>query len=357
MIAMAMSQRDLAEKLELSQMTVCRALRGDECVKPDVRKRVLTAAQRHGYPLAARFRRNSAALQHVVCSIVEIHPERGGGDFNARLLAGIRHGIREANAQLMNFDTPPSQWMRAPDRSTEWPLVVMRRQVDGVVHLFGGDLDHLPRYSCPVPHVSIFHPIDEHSDVATVDNIGGGRALGDHLGRLGHRRVAFIGPTTPLADDRLLGLRAGLQAHGGAIPNELVATEKHASNPEDTARLLGALLPPDVRDPAAVRARFTAVAVYNDYMAVGAIAELNRRGLRVPEDISVTGFDACVPPGYQGPALTTAAIPLEELGAEAARLLYWRMDCPTALCRTLMLETKLVKGESVGSQGSGVRGQ
>jgi LacI family transcriptional regulator len=349
---MAISQQNLADQLEISQVTVCRALRGDRCVKPALRQRVISAAQRHGYPVAARFRKNRVALQHVVCSIVQVEPHRGSFDvFNMRLLSGIGQGVSEAGAELTNHNEVPWNWQDGAVGLAEWPRVVARRQVDGVVHLFGGDESLRPHYACPVPHVSIFCPVDDTSDVATVDNIGGARAIGDHLGALGHRRVAFIGPITPLAQERLYGLRMGLHEHGGAIPDERVARQLHASDAENGASLLRALLPTDSTDPAAVRARFTAVAVYNDLMATGVVAELTRRGLRVPQDISVTGFDNVPIDGYDGPPLTTVEMPIEALGLEAARLLYWRIDFPKAPRRTLTLDMKFVKGGSTGEVG------
>lgn len=343
---MAISQHELAAKLGISQVTVCRALRGDACVKSELRQSVIAAAHRHGYPVAARFRKNRTALQHVVCSIVDVEPNNGPVDFHVRVLSGIQQGVREAGAELVNLSDAPASWAQTEAQLREWPRIVARRQVDGVVHLFGGDETQRPHYACPVPHVSIFCPVDDHSDAVTMDNTGGAHAIGAHLGVLGHRRVAFIGPATPLADDRLHGLRMGLKAHGSAIPDELVSQKAHIGTPGQAAQLLQDLLPPNVRDLAAIRARFTAIAVYNDVMAAGVINELTRRGLRVPEDISVTGFDNVRPPDYEGPNLTTAEVPLEALGLEAARLLYSRIDHPSGLRRTVTLDVTLVKGES-----------
>ena len=342
---MGLSQRSLAAALGVSQMTVSRALRGDPGVSIRLRKRILQAAQEQGYPVAARFRRENSGLEHVVCSIVGVGTDDQDG-FNARVLSGIQQGVRETGAELINYSEAPTSW----EEETEvgWPRVISRRQVDGVVHLFGGHLCHRPRYPCPVPHVSVFYPIDEASDVATVDNLGGGRALGEHLGSRGHRRVAFLGPMTPLAEERLLGLQAGLKPHGGGVPDKLVAREEHAFSAEAVTRLLDRLVPRRGAKPAKVRERLTAIATYNDYFATMVIDQLVKRGLRVPDDISVTGFDAVPPTSYQGPPLTTAAIPLEALGLEAARLLYWRLDFPSAPRRTLVLDTELVPGKTVG---------
>jgi DNA-binding LacI/PurR family transcriptional regulator len=330
-------------------MTVSRALRGDPGVSSRVRKRVLQSAQEMGYPVAARFRRESASLEHVVCSIINTGTDSSEG-FHARLLKGIQLGVRENGAELINYETPDAL---EEESEVGWPRVVSRRQVDGVIHQFGGDPHQRPRYSCPVPHISIFYPIDDASDVATVDNLGGARAIGDHLGALGHRRVAFVGPVTPLAEDRLYGLQAGLKTHGSSIPDELIAQELPGSNVESASRLLQKILPLNSVKPSTVRAHFTAIAVYNDHLAAIVIDQLSRRGLRVPEDISVTGFDAVRPIDYQGPPLTTSALPLESLGTEAARLLYWRLDFPNAPRRTLVIDTTLVTGETVAEVPSG----
>jgi hypothetical protein len=97
----------------------------------------------------------------------------------------------------------------------------------------------------------------------------------------------------------------------------------------------------------------TALMVYNDLFAAVVIRRLRERGVRVPEDISVVGFDNVRPAGYDGPALTTIAMPLEELGAEAARLLYWRKAHPDAPPRKLVLATSFVQGATTRVVSSG----
>ena len=96
---------------------------------------------------------------------------------------------------------------------------------------------------------------------------------------------------------------------------------------------------------------FTALMCYNDYMAAAAILHLRAHGVRVPEDVSVVGFDNVRPDWYDGPALTTVTMPLEEIGAEAARLLYWRLAHPDAPPRRLVLNASLVAGESARAVG------
>ena len=80
---------------------------------------------------------------------------------------------------------------------------------------------------------------------------------------------------------------------------------------------------------------------------------LRKNGVRVPEDVSVVGFDNVRPDWYDGPALTTMTMPLEEIGAEAARLLYWRLAHPEAPPRRLVLSASLVEGSTVRAVGGG----
>jgi DNA-binding LacI/PurR family transcriptional regulator len=196
--------------------------------------------------------------------------------------------------------------------------------------------------------VYVFHG-PSHADVVAVDNFGGGLQLGEHLAAMGHRRVAFVGPETRMARERLAGLRTGLEPAGaGCSPDVAHLKCRHGGHETD---LLDNLLAGETR-PAVFRQRFTAIACYNDWFAVHAIGRLRQLGLRVPEDMSVTGFDDVIPSWYDGPKPTTCAVRIEELGAEAARLIYWRIEHPTAPRRTLTLEAELVEGESVETVNS-----
>jgi LacI family transcriptional regulator len=158
--------------------------------------------------------------------------------------------------------------------------------------------------------------------------------------------VAFIGPDTLVARERLTGLRTGLELTGGVSTPDLVNLKRGrgGQGPEAVDELLAGETRPKV-----LRRRFTAIMAYNDWFAIHAIQRLRELGLRVPKDVSVVGFDNAAPVWYDGPKLTTCAVPLEELGAEAARLLYWRIEYPNAIGRKLILEVALVKGGTVAA--------
>jgi LacI family transcriptional regulator len=175
----------------------------------------------------------------------------------------------------------------------------------------------------------------------TVDNRAAACGLGRYLAGLGHRRFAFIGPDTPLARQRIAGFRRAASECGGELPDRFTAFCSHTVVFQQAAAMASALaeraaaLPPG--------ARFTALAAYNDIVAVGAIRGLAKMGLRVPEDISVVGFDGTEP---HTPPLTTVALPLETLGVEAARLIAWRLAHPDAPRRKSVVQTMLIEGET-----------
>jgi DNA-binding LacI/PurR family transcriptional regulator len=140
-----------------------------------------------------------------------------------------------------------------------------------------------------------------------------------------------------------------MNSAGGAVPDEVVFIVQEGGPIEFrmcTDRILEAA---HLGDPGPNR--ITALMVYNDYFAAVAIRHLCERGVRVPEDLSVVGFDNVRPPGYDGPVLTTAALPLEELGAEAARLLYGRKAHPDAPPRKLVLNAPFVEGGTTRAVG------
>lgn len=333
---MTLSTRRLAQIAGVSAMTASRALRGRDGISDETRRRLVRLARKHGMPIPATRALETPDLLNVVGSMIYTKEESTQPEvaFNSRLFAGLRRGSAECGSEIVSCAT----------LDDVWPLVVNRRQVDGVVLLLGDESMPHPPFPPPVPAVCILAG-PEDMDVITADNFGASRKLGIHLAELGHRRVAYIGPETELSQRRLAGLRTGLETAGGGAPPECVRTGRRAMGKSSTLALLDNLLEslrPGERGPDG----FTALMAYNDYMAATAILYLRERRLRVPEDVSVVGFDAVMPPWYDGPSITTMAIPLEEIGAEAARFLYWRLTHPSAPRRRLVLSTTFVPGKT-----------
>ncbi|MFF0625389.1 LacI family DNA-binding transcriptional regulator [Streptomyces sp. CB02959] len=183
------------------------------------------------------------------------------------------------------------------------------------------------------------------------DNRGGARRLTAHLLALGHRRIGCVagpaGRTTTA--ERLAGHRDALAAHGIAdVPARTVpGAYDRASGYDAALELLR-------REP-----RLTAVVAANDTAALGVCAALRDRGLRIPEDVSVAGFDDLPFSVDAAPALTTVRLPLREAGARAGRLALGRAVAPPGGVATLPAEllvresTGPVRSEAAAAGGGG----
>ncbi|MBI2192484.1 MAG: LacI family DNA-binding transcriptional regulator [Planctomycetes bacterium] len=338
---MPITQKDLAKQFSVSQMTVSRALRGDQGVSKELRQSILSVAQEQGYTLeshhdarALRQRaRGASRIHNVVC--VMVWEEEGGDEqsFHGKIHKGIRQAGRD-----LGIETVMSGVV------SELPLVVTRRQVDGVIRMIGDrDLENGP-VGCPLPWVSLLYDMPG-ADLVTIDHVAASREVGRYLCSLGHRRIAFIGPDSLFARQRLEGIRAAARESDAEVPDAFVLLRNQAFGEEATTALLDEILSP-VGDLAQLGRHFTALVAYNDYMAVSVMRYLTRKGLHIPGDLSIAGFDGALPIGFRGPQVTTAVIPLEVLGADALRILDWRLANPSAPRRRLVLDTQFMPGET-----------
>lgn len=336
---MSFTQKDLAELLGISQMTVSRCLRGAPNVSARLQEKVLATAREQGYSLDAHYvasalQRRRAGLRHttnVICAIIADNPRESNG-YHRRLLSGVCDAAAEIGSEVIV----------APRMERQFPRVVRRGQVDGVVHLPSDNLLDSGIPPCPVPWVSILFDVPGH-DVVPVDIDDSMRQIARHLARFGHRRFAFIGPDTKLGRQRLASLCLAARKCGAALADEFAAFCPHETAFHQAGTLATGLMDRAAAIPA--QDRFTALIAFNDIMAIGAIKGLAGLGLNVPKDISVVGFDGTE---RHDPPLTTAAIPLEEMGTEAARLIAWRLEHPKAPRRKRAVKTVMVEGGTTG---------
>ena len=190
--------------------------------------------------------------------------------------------------------------------------VLQSRRVDGIVVLTGRLTDQaIKAYAKNQPLVVTGRTLRAPGLFSlNFDNFEGGRMATQHLLQLGHRRVAFIAGDAqhPDATERLRGYRAALEAGGIAFHQGLVVSGEYHE--------LSGLLAVDRL--LSTNQQFTAIFAANDQMAVGAALGLQRRSLRVPEDVSIVGFDDLPTSQYAIPPLTSVHQPAYELGRLAA---------------------------------------
>lgn len=219
------------------------------------------------------------------------------------------------------------------DLIEEYPRLLMARAVEGVIAVD----TTLPR-NLRLPTVAVSGHTAVHGVTNIVLNHRRAAFLAlEHLYGLGHRRIAFIKGQEFSSDTQ-----ARWQAIGTAAARFGITV-----SPKLTAQLEGDLPTPEpgyfaTQQLLAAHARFTALFCFNDISAIGATRALRDAGLRVPQDVSVVGFDDIQAAAYQNPSLTTVRQPLRHMGTLAARCVLQRIQFPDAREDDIVVEPELI---------------
>jgi LacI family transcriptional regulator len=310
------SLTEVAKAGGVSLATASRVLNpnNEHPVSDDVRARVLAAAERLNYSVNALARGLKVQRTRVVAAIVH--------DFCDPFFNTVAKGVTDA-AEAAGYLTVLCNSSRDPDKELRYVQLAQQQRVAGVLFVGGGlasrtyrdamrqQVATLRSYGA---HAIALEPRGSRMPAEIPDNRGGARLGTDHLVALGHERIAFIdGPKQVLTSrERLRGYRDGLEAAGIAFDERLVVSGGFTE--EGGRAALAQLLDADVG--------FTAVFASNDAMAVGCTFELRARGLAIPRDMSLVGFDDIAPVRWLDPPLTTVRVPMEAIGAAGvARLL------------------------------------
>jgi LacI family repressor for deo operon, udp, cdd, tsx, nupC, and nupG len=328
--------QDVARLAEVSTATVSRALATPERVSPEARARVLEAIAKVGYvpnPAARTLRSQKSNMVLVVLPNLD-------NIFFSRILRGIEEALFEAGYGMIIGDLDGS-----PDKEARFAAFTAAGQVDGALllngHLFGQTRDGRgPAAKTGVPLVALCEAIPG-ADIPQieVDNRAAARRMTRYLASLGHRRIAYLrGPETNVLErERHRGYRDGLKDEGLAFDPALVLPGDYSL--EAGAAAGAAIL--------ARRERPSAVFCSNDEMAIGLMRTLISGGLRVPQDISVAGFDDIEFAAMVEPSLTTIHQPRRALGRQGAHVLIDLLNGREAPPR-VRLKTELVVRGSTG---------
>jgi LacI family transcriptional regulator len=323
---------DVAREAGVSVATVSRVLNSRDHVRADKRMRVVNAMTRLGYVANQQARSLAGGRSQVIGLLLH---DLGNG-YVGEIIRGIDEEIAAAQYDLMLYTTH----QRKIKEST-YVGILARGMTDGLLLLLplypDAYLETLHREQ--FPYVVIDHQgFDDFSSTVIAKNRQAAQAATRYLVSLGHRRIGLIAglPALNSAVERLNGYRAALSAHQIPFDPALVIDGNfqqtggyHAAN-----QLLDLPLPP------------TAIFACNDLSAFGAMDAIRNRGLRIPEDISILGFDDIPQAAVMRPALTTVRQPLVEMGRLATRMLLENIDDPALPTRRIELETELVIRES-----------
>ncbi|WP_225430175.1 LacI family DNA-binding transcriptional regulator [Deinococcus detaillensis] len=294
---------EVAREAGVSPSTVSRILNGSAKVASDKRARVEAAIHKLEFAPNAQ----AQALAGGRSFSVGVLTQNLSSPFYGETLAGIERGLVGTPYHLLAVS---GHWDAEQER--EALNLLLRRRVDALIVL-GGVIEDaaLNRAAERLPLVVVGRSLDSLAERCLMtDNQAGMRQVVEHLAALGHRRIAYIGGPEEQHDafERREGFETGMRDAGLTVVPELMLRGDYTevSGEQAAATLLEG------------GHAFTALCCANDQMAFGARLTLYRRGVRVPEDLSLTGFDDLFAAKYTTPPLTTVRQSVSELGEQAA---------------------------------------
>ena len=325
--------KDVAKLAGVSLGTVSAVLNGKQTVKKQNYDQVMQAVQQLGYQpnLLARSMRTS-----VSGTVGLIIPDVSN-PYYPELARGVEDVVREAGMTLFLCNS---------DRSTEkewnYAQALAQKQVDGLIIAkprMSADQLHTLQRSCKIVLVDSAETDLDDFDMINVDNCVGSANAVQHLISCGHRKIAFLSGSLEAysMSQRLDAYCSVLRENGIDFCEQWVRICDYSWRSAYDAALDLLALP----DPP------TAIFAGNDIMAFGAIRAVFDSGLRVPNDISVCGFDDILMAGMMVPALTTVHQPKYEIGLQSATLLLRKIRSETNAIFHKELATNLVLRESV----------
>jgi alanine racemase len=336
---------DVAREAGVSKTAVSFAFNNPDRLSSETATRIREVAETLGYrphPVARMLTQRQTMTLGVLTpqalAVIFSNP------FFALFSEGVAHAAEDLGYEL-HFISP---------RNGSLAAAVRRTTVDGVVAI-GLSEDH-PEVeqirSSGLPMVLVdSEDLPEHSSVV-VDDEGGARAAAEHVASLGHRDILVVaverpesssdrGPDGPhgVADRRLRGYRAALAAAGIDLRSEWIVAGRASIDGGESA----------FKRAWAFGLRPTAVLAMSDAMAIGAMRAARQLGLRIPDDVSIVGFDDIDLAALVDPALTTVHQPIRQKGIDAVRLLLAEMELRAGnQPEHLRLETRLIVRGSTG---------
>ena len=325
--------KELAKHLGLTKGTVSAVLNDSpyaKAIPQHTKDRIFAAAHELNYHpnyFARTLRKKRTYTVGVICAEI-------GDAYGSVVISGIESALSERKYIFVTVvHHHDSQLVK------QYSDILKVRGAEGFI-----TIDTTLTASPLVPTVAISgHRAIEGVTNMTLDHIKAAEMVMGYLADLGHREIAVIRgqPLSVDSDARWEGIQGAATARGIQLP-EVLVTQLSGDDPspqmgyETTKELLSRKVP------------FTALFAYNDISAVGAIRAIKETGMRVPEDISVVGFDDIREAAFHLPSLTTVRQPLHKIGALAAQTLIDRIEGKNGHQAEILVDPELVIRESTG---------
>ncbi len=331
---------DIAKEANVSVSTVSRVLNDTAPVKESTRETVMKIIEKHQFQPNALAR---SLLKKETGTIAIIVPDITN-PFFPEVFWGAETEARDRGYTFFLCDTGGEY-----SRESEYLSILREKRVDGIIFL-GGRINLV---NCPDALVTEVTDLSKHVPIVLVngdlpksglmriytDEVKGASLAAEHLIAMGHRKIAFLGGLNYMntTQNKLKAIKKTLRSHGIELPEEWIQFGNFSL--EAGRELMGNLLDLEHRP--------TAVMCVNDFTAIGAIKAAVEHGLRIPDDISITGFDDSPLSTAVIPELTTVTQNTYDLGKLAVQSLHQLIN-GGKLKRHIMLEPKVIVRQSTG---------
>jgi len=305
---MAITIKDIAKRTGVSHSTVSRALGGNSLISEETSSRIRKVAQELGYQPSAAARSLKTNQTKVIGVIVN--------SIDDPFFSEILFGIEDA-AQTCGYSLFIASSQYDPIREQKIVQTMMEQRTDGVIicsSSFSADKGR-QLLANGFPVVVVNYKAHENFNYSIYhDDVDGSQQISRHLIDLGHKKIAFLGNSRSgrTSLDRMNGFKKEMRKASMKIPAGFIF-DVEGSTPELGTQALEHFM--QLSDPP------TALICFNDMVAIGILHACQQSGIRVPEDLSVTGFDNITFSAYTSPPLTTLDQPKYSIGKEAAHLL------------------------------------
>lgn len=339
-MAKAVKLSDIAKQVNVSTVTVSKALSGQKGVSEEMRARIKEIADELGYKQPSAYRRE----------IEEAKKNRG---YNLGvLIADYYLGKYESfySQMYQQFATRAGskgcfcllELVSAEQEKTiATPMMVRDGRVDGIVvigRLSDSYLDMLRASNVPVVGLD-FYTNDPTFDSVTSDGFSGGFRMTNYLFERGHSRIAYVGTlgTTPSIVDRYMGYLKSISEHGQQVRQDWIIEDRDKETMVlDAEKYI--VLPDEMP---------TAFVCNSDQTAGCLINKLEQRGYKVPEDVSVVGYDNFLPPGISDVRITTYEVDMKEMAKKAVSMITHKIAGESYKAGTYIVGGRIVEKESV----------
>jgi len=325
--------KDVAQKAGVSIATVSLVIHNHERISSVTKKKVLKAIKDlNYYPSRSARDLVSKKTGNIGFILTDDHFLRTE-PFYTRIFLGTEFEARDGEYYIL-LTTVKSDF----SQDDPLPRFVLDRSVDGII--IAGKvpeiiIDKLSNYHLPLVFVD-YTTFKENYPVVLIDNIHGGILATNHLIEYGHKNIAFIGGDInhPSINERLTGYRKALENAGISINKKIISTSSPYPDRQNGYNSAKKIFnsSKDV----------TAVFACNDAMAIGTMHYLKDSGYKIPQDVSIIGFDDVEADLMLDPPLTTIRVPKVELGAEAFRLMLNILKSKNANPKKILVPVELI---------------